>query len=290
MSRVRGIQLGAMALSVGALLLAAQHAWAWWQAGQVDRALSVRLVRVAPPDRWGVRPCPWQAGGAVKPLVLLVLGQSNAANHGAEQEPLPDGVGSPWVTVIDGPVCRQAAEPLPGGTGQHRSIWAQLQAELARAGATRELALSLLAVDSTTVDDWTRDGSPLRARLDQQLLALRGVPIDFVLWQQGEADARAGTTAAGYESAFGKLLQHLRVRGVAAPVVVARSTRCRSGTGAESVRQALANVAQRHAGVVLGPDTDTLAGPLREQDCHFSRAGLRAAAAMWAQSLAPLLR
>ncbi len=289
MSRVRGIQLGAMALCFSALLLAAQQGWAWWQAGQVNRELSERLLRIAQPDGRGVRPCPWVAGGPTKPLVLLVLGQSNAANHGAEPEP-PAGGGSPWVTVVDGPACGQAAEPLPGGTGRHRAIWTQLQAELARAGVDREVALSLLAVDSTTVDDWTRDGSPLRARLDQQLLALRGVPIDFVLWQQGEADARSGTTTAGYETAFGKLLQHLRVSGVTAPVVVARSTRCRSGAGAEPVRQAVANVAQRHAGVVLGPDTDTLAGPMRVQDCHFSGAGLQAAAAMWAQSLAPLLR
>lgn len=289
MSRVRGIWLGVTALSFCALLLAALQVRAWWLAGHDDRALLARVLRIATPQGWAVQPCPWLASGETKPLVLLVLGQSNAANHGAEQEPPASG-SDPTVTVIDGPVCRRAAEPLPGGTGLHRAVWTQLQAELARTGVARELAFSLLAVDSTTVDDWTREGSPLRARLDQQLLALRSVPIDFVLWQQGEADARAGTSTVAYEAAFERLLGHLRMRGVSAPVVVARSTRCRSGAGAEPVRLALANVVQRNTGVVFGPDTDALGGSLREHDCHFSRAGLQAAAAMWAQSLAPLIR
>jgi hypothetical protein len=277
-------------LSLVALLLAAPLGWAWWKAGQGDRALQARMARLAPAAHGAEHPCPWlRPGAGTKPLVLLVLGQSNAANHGAESEPA-EGVGGPPVTVIDGRVCMRATEPLPGGTGLHRAVWTQLQTELARAGASREVALSLLAVDGTTVDDWTRDTSPLRARLDQQLLALRGVPIDFVLWQQGEADARAGTTTQGYEAAFDRLLQHLRMRGVVAPMVVARSTRCRSGAGAEPVRLALVHLVQRHSDVLAGPDTDTLVGATREHDCHFSKAGLQAAAALWAQSLAPLLK
>jgi hypothetical protein len=151
----------------------------------------------------------------------------------------------------------------------------------------RDVVLAVLAVDATTVDDWTRSSSPLRERLRRLLgeLAAAGLAPDLVLWQQGEADARSGTPLDTYVSAFELLLRVLGDAGSQAPVLVARSTRC-GDTDGIAVRQALQQLAARHPAVRPGPDTDTLQGNLRAGPCHFSRAGLDAAAALWARAIA----
>ena len=271
------------ALAAGAATTAAVAvAVAWWHAGKADRALLARMQARAVAATSPATDCLKPTG---RRLVLLVLGQSNAGNHGAETEPEARGEG-PMVTVFDGSGCRLSADPLPGGTGRHRSIWTRLEPQLRQRGVQAELLVALLAVDSTTIEDWTREGSPLRAELARlmQSLSRASLKPDAVLWQQGESDARQGTTSQLYESRFARLLADLRQAGIQAPVLIARSTRCRNVAG-EGIRIAQANLVSRHEGLTPGPDTDLLAGSLRDNDCHWSRAGIDAAAAAWATAI-----
>lgn len=245
-----------------------------------EAALAERLAQ-RQPWRGTPRECP-----AANALNLLVLGQSNAANHG--QSTVAEW---PPQVLVRGPAgCAVQPDPLPGGTGAGGSLWSHLPRAMRDAGDARVPLVTLLAVDDTAVDDWTRPASPLRAALQRELQAAvaAGHPPDLVLWQQGEADARRGTGRDAYLAAFTDLVGLIRGAGVTAPVVVARSTRCRSEPSAP-VRDALALATQRLPGVLPGPDTDTLDGPLMRHDgCHFSTAGQEAAARLWAQVLEPL--
>jgi lysophospholipase L1-like esterase len=83
---------------------------------------------------------------------------------------------------------------------------------------------------------------------------------------------------------FEKLRSRLRSAGVTAPIVMARSTRCRNSIG-DAVLTAQQELFRRHADLLPGPDTDALAGDLRDDDCHFSAKGVVAAAAAWAEVL-----
>lgn len=252
------------------------------KAGRADSSLAARLKTMVPAPTAQLS-CQQQAGPA--PLVLLVLGQSNAGNHGAEDESPAAGDG-PVVTVFAGKGCVHVPDPLPGATGRHRSIWAQVPRHLQRLGVQREVVIALLAVDSTTIDDWTRAGSPLQLRLRGLLEALReaGLQPARVLWQQGESDAREGTQQAEYSRAFEVLLASLRSGGVAAPVLLAKSTVCGAGD-ASGVRAAINGLVQRHSDLLEGPDTDRLQGGHRPTGCHYSRTGVEEAAAMWAEAL-----
>jgi lysophospholipase L1-like esterase len=150
--------------------------------------------------------------------------------------------------------------------------------------------MSVLAVDATSIGDWTRPGSHLSKRLVDQIQALKklGLKPDFVLWQQGEADARQGTSAAEYQQGLHALATVLRQAGVQAPLVLARSTVCRTLPN-EEIRVAIEQtVATKPGNFVLGPDTDRLQGGIYRSDgCHFSQAGLKQAAAQWAAVLGP---
>ncbi len=213
-----------------------------------------------------------------RPLVLLVLGQSNAGNHGS----LSASNDAP-VAVFAGAACALANDPLPGATSQGGSIWRHLPAMLSKEAAGRTVVLSVLAVDATSIDDWTRPGSAIAQRLVKQVQALKqaGMVPDLVLWQQGEADARAQTPASDYLVGLNRLATQLAEAGVPAPMLLALSTVCRSGPDA-AVRSAIDQAVKTNPRFLQGPDTDLLGEPYRRDGCHFNAEGLRLAAQAWA--------
>jgi hypothetical protein len=286
-------RLGWAVLAVGAVAVVAVAAVAQavWKQGRPNRELAAQLAAIVPPPASASASASVTSGqdchrpGAPPATVLLVLGQSNAGNHGAEDEAVADGA-APRITLFSGGGCAQSGDPLPGATGRHRSIWTRLPAHLQRLGFKGDLVFVVLAVDATSIDDWSRAGSPLRARLQDLLRDLQAARLQpsRVLWQQGEADARQGTSTEAYVSGFETMLATLRGGGVNAPVLMARSTVCRRGDG-RAVREALRRLGERHADVLTGPDTDTLTGDDRPSGCHLSRSGLDAAAALWADAI-----
>jgi len=183
--------------------------------------------------------------------------------------------------------CLMANDPLPGATGTGGSIWRHLPAMLGSELAGRKVVLSVLAVDATSIDDWVRPGSAIGQRLAGQVLELhrRGLSPDFVLWQQGEADAQNGTSASQYLNGLQKLASLLEKAGTQAPLLLARSTVCRSEPS-KMIRSAIDRATQTTPHFVAGPDTDLLQGDTYRHDgCHFNAVGQRAAARDWAAAL-----
>lgn len=269
------------AAAAGVTAVAGAPLWSELRAGQ---QLAARVASVQGPAPAPVQPCT-EGQASPAPLVLLVLGQSNAGNHGVNN-PAEAGPGAPKARVFVGSGCQLTADPLPGGTGGHGSIWSRLPSHLHSLGLDRPVVVALLAVDATRIKEWSATSGPLVARLDALLgqLKLAQLQPDLVLWQQGEADALAGTPEAAYAEGLERLRAHLRAAGLSAPVLAARSTMCQGGNGA-AVRSAISQVVARHADMRLGPDTDALQGPHRHRDCHFSSLGLDAAARMWALAI-----
>ena len=275
----------ALGISAAVLLVAAiAAAISSWKEERVIRQLTARMAAVQGPTRQPVEPCLQTL--SPRPLVLLILGQSNAGNHGAGDEPQDAGHAENKVRVFVGNGCQVAADPLPGGTGHAGSIWSRLPAQLQRLGERRPVVIALLAVDASSIREWTDVSSPLVARLGGVLGELRTAELrpDFVLWQHGEADALAGTTEAVYGQGLERLRALIRAGGVSAPILVARSTLCRTSNGS-AVGAALVQVTARYPDFRLGPNTDALTGDYRSDGCHFSSRGLDAAAVLWVAAI-----
>lgn len=225
---------------------------------------------------------------ATQPLVLLALGQSNAGNHG-------ELMASPRkpVNIISEGKCTTALDPLPGAMGRGGSIWSHLPPTIDWPGQTkRPVVISILALDATRISDWTASQSPVRARLVQQIheLAALGLLPTAVLWQQGEADARAGIDKSEYLMQLKALQGIVRGAGASAPIMLGQSTICRS-SGHAGVRQAIAELAREGAGFIAGADTDKLVGTrYRVDDCHFTVEGQIAAADLWLSAIRDGLR
>lgn len=213
--------------------------------------------------------------------VILVLGQSNAANHGESAGPATPGVFS----FHDGH-CYAARDPLPGASGQGGSVWTRLAPRFLDLPDVRSVLLVPLAVNATSIAQWNSHPVLVNglARTVDALRA-RGLMPDMVLWHQGEAESFKGTTGEMYRAGFTRWLAGLRAQGVTAPVWVARATRCqqRSNEAVRAQQEALPGVLE---GVRAGPDLDALFDAHHRYDgCHFSHAGLQAAAEAWWRAL-----
>lgn len=261
----------------GALALVATN-----QAARHQTSLNQRLAAIQPLPRDQQVDC--RSFTQARPMVLLALGQSNAANHG----PVNAGPATPAIRVWHDGHCGWMPEPLAGATGRGANLWARLPSTLAAAGLQRPVLMVVLAVDATLVADWTDPASPLHQRLQQAANGIRaaGLQPDLVLWQQGESEARQETAAPRYAEQLQTLAAQLAHAGVHAPILLARSTVCKSGPNAW-LTQAIQGLIESDARFAAGPDTDSLTAPWARPDgCHFSLAGLDAAAQMWGQIIA----
>lgn len=221
-----------------------------------------------------------------EPVVIVVMGQSNAANHAAPAAPA--AVPVPPMPVLHLGGCGLAGAPVPGATGTGGSVWPALNQALGGRWAGRPIVWAVVAVEGSSIAEWTAPDSALRAYWQTQVDRIRGTrwPVAAVLWQQGEADTRDRTAMADYRDALAALRAGVAARGVDVPWWIARSTWCPPHDGGqvrEAVRELLAIPG---SGFREGPDTDTLGAPLRD-GCHFSAEGTARAAALWADKLRP---
>lgn len=274
-------------MAVGAILVAVafglQHALSQKRR---DETLALRLTKIRSVAAAERIDC--EGFRAQRPLVLLVLGQSNAGNHGEPPRSTGDEVA---IQVMQKGVCGLSRSPLPGGTGDGGSVWTLLPGYLQQAGVQRPVVVQLLAVDATLIGDWTATSSPLRRLFEQTLSAnkVSGLLPDLVLWQQGEADAQQQTSQEAYRQGLVTLGGVLRANDVHAPVIMAMSTVCRSSPYVP-VRAAIDQLASTTGQYRMGPDTDALAAPVwRSDGCHWSLAGRHAAAQKWRDTLLPNL-
>ena len=243
--------------------------------------LSLKLDKIVRVGTETVISC--EALAAQKPIVILALGQSNAGNHGARAA----DTDVPIALIADGK-CIMAVDPLPGATGIAGSIWYRLPRHFAKLQPRRPIVLSVLAVEATTIGEWTDEKSALRERLSQHLKAMQGVKLapNLVLWQQGEADAIVGTTEADYAAGLDRLAGIFDQEKIKAPIVLALSTVCRTDPSTK-IRTAIEGKVASDSRFKQGPDTDyDIYEGMRIKNCHFSAEGLDRAAQLWAGTIA----
>jgi Carbohydrate esterase, sialic acid-specific acetylesterase len=217
--------------------------------------------------------------------VLLILGQSNGANHGETRSTANRAVFN--FNPFDG-LCYRACDPLLGATGEGGSPWCILGDALIADGFAQSILLCSLAVGGSTVAEWAPGGT-YHHRLTYGIAALRqaGFEPTYVLWHQGEADALHGTSAEDYSKAFQELVTSLRELGIRVPIYVAIASyfALPEGYGASQaiIRRAQQSLISPQHAILPGPDTDMIRD--RFDGSHMGTAGLREHARLWQISL-----
>lgn len=219
-------------------------------------------------------------------LVLVIAGQSNAANYGA-----PRAFAGPGVYAYHEGRLHLAEDPLPGGDQAGGSIWTRLGAKLMLTGDYDAVVFSVHALGSTTVGDWAPGGGNhprLASTLDGLVSA--GLAPDFFLWHQGETEGWDKTSSgSAYARSLRSLLDAVWSASPSTTVSVSLAT-----YGAHTPANAQIRAAQQEIEnlprAVSGPDLDALDAPWRRDGVHFNERGLEAAADLWLESLRPALK
>jgi hypothetical protein len=225
--------------------------------------------------------CPPQTRGT---RVLLIAGQSNAANKGGQRYASTHG--EKVINFFEG-TCYVAQSPLLGSQGAYGEYWTLLGNALIQSGADQVILIPA-AIFATPIRRWASGGDlnpMLLATVDSAKARYR---VTDIVWEQGEEDFSENTKGADYTQGFRSVLASLRSRGVSAPIFVSIATKCSLAQWSVSnpiadAQRALPNAALR---IYSGIDTDKLMAPLdRYDDCHLAASGQLKAASAWAKLL-----
>ncbi|HXF10823.1 MAG TPA: sialate O-acetylesterase, partial [Desulfuromonadaceae bacterium] len=242
-------------------------------------------------------------------------GQSNSANYGEEKNRTQTGL----VAAFDGTRWQLAADPEPGAGGTKGSFMPLFGDELAER-LHMPIGIVPVGIGSTSVREWLPSGvrftnlPPLTRNVvsvgpgewessgkiftDFTTRMKQLGPNGFcaVLWHQGESDAKQADpmrTLPGslYRQFLERLIRDSRREiGWNAPWFVAQASyHSPQDTGSPDIRDAQKAVCDDGL-AILGPDTDTLLGDMREKNgagIHLSAKGLKAHAHLWVEKVGP---
>lgn len=279
--KIRGFIYGLLAFSLLANIVFGVR---WWQ--QKRSASTAKITHQlgayeGPTDGVGRQLVGCGASIAGKrAAILLILGQSNAANTlNSFSDP---GAGVINFSLYDGK-CYQAKDPLLGASNAGGNFATLLAAQLIARGHYEAVILAPIAVGSTLIQQWAPTGEHNR-RITIAIERMRGAGLEptHVLWHQGEGNRL--DPPESYRAAFLGVLSTIRRDGVEAPVFVAQATVCRSPRG-EGIRAAQRNLVDPAKGIFAGPDTDQIGETFRYDGCHFDGEGGKRAADLWLAAL-----
>lgn len=220
--------------------------------------------------------CPVQDN---KTSVILVIGQSNSANHGSERftTKFPAQV----FNYFDGK-CYVAASPLLGSTGIDGEFITPMADQLISNGDYDKVIIVSFGIGGTTINCWER-GAVFNNILQPILTKLRSqYVVTDIVWHQGESDFGVHTTKDQYMNSFHSLIDS--IRNYPTPlcplpnVYYAIATKCGDKpdwTPINEISKAQELLASDNYNIFLGANTDEL---LLEEDrdishCHFSESG-----------------
>ncbi|MCH9806516.1 MAG: hypothetical protein K0U74_02175 [Alphaproteobacteria bacterium] len=217
-----------------------------------------------------------------KPVHVLVLGQSNVANHGK-----PKGSSDFGRAYHDGSF-HPLVDPLPGGTGKEGTVWTRVAPLLRDRLQLSDFVVSLLAQGGTSVGDWSTGGKCFEAmRAAIPKIAECPVPVTHVLYHQGERDTLLETDTASYVAQFSKLHEEVQ-KTFQVPWIVCRVS-YRMGVTSADVIAAQDEIIRSTPGCIAGPNTDQFGSDYRYDDTHFNEKGVNAFAAELAETIAAVV-
>jgi hypothetical protein len=260
-----------------------------WPLPQLKRLVATEGPSLAPTDQFGRLlgypgkieiTCPIQEE---KTAVLLLVGQSNAANYqGQRHQSADDRV----VNFADGR-CYRAASPLLGADGNRGEPWTLLGNKLVQSGLYHTVILIPAAVGGSSVRRWAAGGD-LNAMLMAVISAVKArYTINAVLLDQGTTDFVERMPEGEYRSDLKSMIDSVRAQGVHAPFFITRSTAGPPDwTEDNPVARAQATLADSRNAVFDGPNTDRDVTPLDRYDgYHFGASGQEKFTGAWMRLL-----
>ncbi len=221
-----------------------------------------------------------------KTMVLLVVGNSNAANYCQSSE-----VSAGNVYNIYQADYYYARDPLLGADGSMGSIWTPLSDQVLKEELYESVAIANVSRGSSTIVDWTEQGK-YRAILDKQLRALDKLKIAAkycVIWF-GENENLLGLSPELVRTAYIELINKLKSHMPQSKIFIVTSSYHRGkqyivGVN-EAIREAQISMVDERQGIYGGIDTDSLIlAEDRYDGLHYSQIGVSKINKMFMQKI-----
>jgi hypothetical protein len=237
----------------------------------------VTQIASALPDRVE-RPC---APVDDSVAIIVVLGQSNAANYGTGRYAATEAVDN--FDPASGK-CFSAIDPLLGADGSGSSFVTRLGDILVQSGKFKRAIVVSIAIGGASVSDLA---SIHLDRIENLIAKLheQGLTPTHFLFEQGETDASQDTTESQYLASLTTLVSKFRSAGYQAPFYVALATKCDEvhPKNRRTIRNAQADAVDSDLNIRRGPDIDMIGnGGRAHGNCHMNEMGTLAQAALWA--------
>lgn len=222
-------------------------------------------------------------------VVLLVLGQSNAANAGKGLYYFDCDKATNFYKGQFYPI----KDPLYGANGNGGSVWSRLAQLLIVHNFANHIIIAPCAIGGSAIEQWT-PGGDLHYLLEETITALQQsqLNVTHVLWHQGESNNIAlnpnltpQENAQFYKDQFLILSNYLRANNINSPIFLAQTSRCASMESDYDLLQAQQDLAIDSLNIFNGPNTDIIGNEYRYDDCHFNSKGLEKHAQLWSDIL-----
>ena len=224
------------------------------------------------------RPCGTSSG---QTAVIVVYGQSNAANYGTSRYAAREAVDN--FDPATGR-CFAAVDPLLGTDGSGGNFATRLGDILIQAGRYNRVILVPIAVEGASLSALNNAYADRIENVIAKLKAAKLVPT-HLLFQQGEKDAMMATTPAQYVSQLHRIVARFRAAGFEAPFYLSQSTKCdlADPKNSAAVRAGQELAIDATLNIRRGPDTDMIGNDGRNPNdgCHMNETGTLANAALW---------
>jgi hypothetical protein len=221
--------------------------------------------------------CPAQDASSA---VILVLGQSNSANHSERKytTQFPKKV----INYYQGK-CYTAESPLLGASGLEGEYLTLMGDELIKNGFFQNILIVNTSIGGSKVRDWVDSGrlaNKLKLTLDDLKTRYK---VTNIIWHQGESDFTSSTSFDVYRASFKSLENFFQQNSISAPILMVTSTIC--GYNSKWTAQNPVSMAQKSliddrqvflgldADISLGPKDRRPQSPSQEPNCHLSERG-----------------
>ncbi len=211
-------------------------------------------------------------------MVVLVFGQSNAANAGdTRYTPKNNGVYNFFNNR-----CYKAEDPLLGTSGNGGSVWSRFSDKLLDLEVFDTIIFHTIAVGGTSIDKWTPSGELFkRIIFAKKQIDLIGLKYTHILFHQGEADVMRNTAYMDYKSSLEYIYSGLKQLNIDAPFFVSVVGSFGKNIN-NKIRFAQKEFVFENNNIFLGSNSDIINDKNdRYQIGHFTKNGLAKHSQQW---------
>jgi len=217
----------------------------------------------------------------IKPLVILIAGQSNVANT------LPFlSKNSSFIYNFYNGKLYFAKDPLLGSTDNKGSLWIRAAERIVAQSTYNSVVLMSVARSNSSINDWIDSGkyNNLISRT-YSLASSRDLTPDIIIWGHGERDSIDGMRGAEYSEKLQQLMNNITTFHQAKPIVVSITSKCYLTPENNEIRDAQYQLINNMNELNIGPDTDRLGPQYRYDNCHFNNKGSDILVSDWTKSI-----